>query len=391
MCFCKGVFAVAMDLAERKSSSMLPEFLYNHRGSYSSAPPPVVGGMASYGGGALSSSSLHRRFMTTPALTAASSTSVGKAPEFIIPAASEGKIKMFSPEYYRACAIGGTLCCGLTHMAVTPIDVVKCNMQIAPEKYRSIAGGFSLVVKEQGPTGLFRGWAPTLVGYSIQGACKYGFYEYFKKTYSDMVGAENAKKYKTLIYLAGSASAEVIADVGLCPFEAVKVRVQTQPGFAKGLVDGFPKIIANEGVGGLYKGLVPLWARQIPYTMMKFATFESTVEALYKYVVPVPKSECSKSTQLGVSFSAGYIAGVACAIISHPADNLVSFLNNAKGATVSQAVNQMGMKALLTRGLPLRIIMIGTLTGAQWGIYDAFKVFVGLPTTGGVVEEPKKD
>ncbi len=207
-----------------------------------------------------------------------------------------------------------------------------------------------------------------------------------------MVGAENAKTYKTLIYLAGSASAEVIADVGLCPFEAIKVRVQTQPGFGKGLTDGFTKIVANEGVGGLYKGLVPLWARQIPYTMMKFATFESTVEAIYKYVVPVPKSECSKSSQLGVSFSAGYIAGVACAIISHPADNLVSFLNNAKGATVSQAVNQMGMLALFTRGLPLRIIMIGTLTGAQWGIYDAFKVFVGLPTTGGVApEEPKKD
>jgi solute carrier family 25 phosphate transporter 3 len=68
----------------------------------------------------------------------------------------------------------------------------------------------------------------------------------------------------------------------------------------------------------------------------------------------------------------------------------VSFLNNAKGATVSQAVNQMGLKALFTRGLPLRIIMVGTLTGAQWGIYDSFKVFVGLPTTGGVVEEPAK-
>jgi solute carrier family 25 phosphate transporter 3 len=27
--------------------------------------------------------------------------------------------------------------------------------------------------------------------------------------------------------------------------------------------------------------------------------------------------------------------------------------------------------------------MIGTLTGAQWGIYDAFKVYAGLPTTGG--------
>ncbi len=34
--------------------------------------------------------------------------------------------------------------------------------------------------------------------------------------------------------------------------------------------------------------------------------------------------------------------------------------------------------ALCTRGLPLRIVMIGTLTGLQWGIYDAFKVYVGL-------------
>lgn len=43
-----------------------------------------------------------------------------------------------------------------------------------------------------------------------------------------------------------------------------------------------------------------------------------------------------------------------------------------------QAVKQLGVWGLFTRGLPLRIVMIGTLTGSQWGIYDAFKVFVGL-------------
>lgn len=43
------------------------------------------------------------------------------------------------------------------------------------------------------------------------------------RTYADMAGPENAKKYQTLIFLAGSATAEVIADVALCPFEAVKV------------------------------------------------------------------------------------------------------------------------------------------------------------------------
>ncbi|KAG6423792.1 hypothetical protein SASPL_114195 [Salvia splendens] len=263
------------------------------------------------------------------------------------------------------------LCCGLTHAAVTPIDVVKCNMQIDPAKYKSISSAFGIVLKEQGLKGFYRGWVPTLLGYSAQGAFKYGLYEYFKKYYS------HAAKYKTLIYLAGSASAEFIADIALCPLEAVKVRVQTQPGFARGLADGLPKLVRAEGISGFHV-----------YTMMKFATFENTVEAIYKYAIPVPKQECSNALQLGVSFSGGYIAGVFCAAISHPADNLVSFLNNAKGATVADAVSKLGLWGLCTRGLPLRIMMIGTLTGAQWVIYDACKVYFGLPTTGGGSHDP---
>ena len=46
--------------------------------------------------------------------------------------------------------------------------------------------------------------------------------------------------------------------------------MQTVPGFAKGMADGLPKFIAQEGVSGLWKGITPLWGRQIPYTMMKF-------------------------------------------------------------------------------------------------------------------------
>lgn len=283
---------------------------------------------------------------------------------------------MYSPSFYAACTVGGMLSCGLTHTAVTPLDLVKCNMQIDPAKYKNISSGFGVLLREQGFRGFFRGWVPTLLGYSAQGACKFGFYEFFKKYYSDIAGPEYATKYKTLIYLAGSASAEVIAGAALCPMEAVKVRVQTQPGFARGLSDGLPKFIRSEGAAGLFKGLVPLWGRQIPYTMMKFASFENIVELIYKY--SIPKDQCSKPLQLGVTFAGGYIAGIFCAVVSHPADNLVSFLNNAKGASVGDAVKNLGLWGLFTRGLPLRIVMIGTLTGSQWGIYDAVKVFVGL-------------
>jgi hypothetical protein len=37
-----------------------------------------------------------------------------------------------------------------------------------------------------------------------------------------------------------------------------------------------------------------------------------------------PKQEYNKLEQLGISFLGGYIAGVFCAIVSHPADTLVS-------------------------------------------------------------------
>ncbi|KAK3421288.1 hypothetical protein EUGRSUZ_G01942 [Eucalyptus grandis] len=271
-----------------------------------------------------------------PTAAAAASPAAADRSGFLIPAPQEPskKIAMYSPEFYAACTFGGILSCGLTHMTVTPLDLVKCNMQIDPAKYKSISSGFGILLKEQGVRGFFRGWVPTLLGYSAQGACKFGFYEFFKKYYSDIAGPEFSAKYKTLIYLAGSASAEVIADVALCPFEAVKVRVQTQPGFARGLSDGLPKFVKSEGALGLYKGIVPLWGRQIPYTMMKFASFETIVEMIYKYAMPQPKDQCSKGLQLGVSFAGGYVAGVFCAIVSHPADNLVSFLNNAKGATV---------------------------------------------------------
>ena len=208
-----------------------------------------------------------------------------------------------------------------------------------------------VTIKEDGVRGLGKGWAPTAIGYSMQGICKFGFYEVFKSVYGDAIGEENAYLYRTYLYLAASASAEFFADIALAPMEAVKVglqlhlnelfdcyclfffvnfvhlkknvfelfidiktrslfflqvRIQTQPGFVSTLREGAPLIYKDEGLNGFYKGLVPLWCRQIPYTMMKFACFEKTVEMLYKYVVPKPRDSCTKSEQL-VSFSRSFL------------------------------------------------------------------------------------
>jgi len=295
------------------------------------------------------------------------------------------KIELFSGTYFAACTLGGVIACGPTHTSVTPLDLVKCRRQVDPNIYKSNLQAWRSIYKAEGFRGIFFGWSPTFIGYSFQGAGKYGLYEVFKNLYGDRL-APNTNK--TIVYLAASASAEFFADMALCPFEAIKVRMQTTlPPFASTLREGWSKVVASEGYAGLYKGLFPLWGRQIPYTMVKFATFESAVAQIYK-TLGKPKESYNTLQQTGVSFLGGYIAGVGCAVVSHPADVMVSKLNSDRkagegaGQAMTRIYGNIGFRGLWN-GLPVRIAMIGTLTAFQWLIYDSFKVYLGLPTTGG--------
>uniref|UniRef100_A0A0N4Z8S6 Phosphate carrier protein, mitochondrial n=1 Tax=Parastrongyloides trichosuri TaxID=131310 RepID=A0A0N4Z8S6_PARTI len=289
-----------------------------------------------------------------------------------------GEVEFGSNKYYALCAFGGALSCGLTHTMIVPLDLVKCRIQVDPAKYKGIVSGFKTTVSEEGFRALAKGWAPTLVGYSMQGLGKFGFYEFFKNIYADVLGEEKAYIYRTYLYLAASASAEFFADMLLAPMEATKVRIQTAPGAPPTLRGCAPMIMRTEGLSGFYKGLPPLWMRQIPYTMMKFACFERTVELLYQYVVPKPRADCSKAEQLMVTFAAGYIAGVFCAIVSHPADTIVSKLNQNSDASAMDILKKLGPVGIWG-GLVPRIIMIGTLTALQWFIYDTVKVVLNIP------------
>jgi len=70
---------------------------------------------------------------------------------------------------------------------------------------------------------------------------------------------------------------------------------------------------------------------------------------------------------LSITFASGYLAGIFCAIVSHPADTMVSKLNALKSSgsmseNVGKIYKDIGFMGLW-RGLVTRIVMIGTLTG----------------------------
>lgn len=81
--------------------------------------------------------------------------------------------------------VGGLLACGLTHTAIVPLDVAKCKKQINSSFSTGMIDGINKV-RAAGQTTL--GWAPTFIGYSLQGLGKFGFYEMFKDVYKGIVG-----------------------------------------------------------------------------------------------------------------------------------------------------------------------------------------------------------
>ena len=80
--------------------------------------------------------------------------------------------------------LSGALCSSGIHLILTPIDVVKTNIQTNPKKYPDPLTTFRKVIEEGGATGLFAGWIPTFVGFFIQGGVAYTTIEFCRRYYT---------------------------------------------------------------------------------------------------------------------------------------------------------------------------------------------------------------
>jgi solute carrier family 25 phosphate transporter 3 len=220
------------------------------------------------------------------------------------------------------------------------------------------------------------GAGPTFAGYFLQGAFKFGGYEFFKQQCINNFGYETAANNRTAVYLASAAAAEFFADIALCPLEATRIRLVSEPTFASGLIGGASKIYSQEGIGAFYSGFGPILFKQVPYTMAKFVVYEKVAEAIWQRM---DKNTTSDGMKTVVNLGSGLIAGFAAAIISQPADTMLSKINKTKGlpgeGTTSRLIKiakELGIRGSYT-GIGARLFMVGTLTAGQFAIYGDIK------------------
>lgn len=126
-------------------------------------------------------------------------------------------------------------------------------------------------------------------------------------------------------------------------------------------------------------------SHRVPYTMAKFVVFEKVSEAILS---KVNKETLSDGGKTGINLGSGLIAGLAAAIISQPADTMLSKINKTPGApgegTVTRLIKiakELGIRGSYG-GIGARLFMVGSITAGQFAIYGDIKRMLGA--TGGV-------
>ena len=98
--------------------------------------------------------------------------------------------------------------------------------------------------------------------------------------------------------------------------------------------------------------------------MAKFVVYEKVAEAVYRRV---DKSTTSNGMQTVINLGSGLTAGFAAALVSQPADTMLSKINKTKGlpgeGTTSRLIKiagELGLRGSYA-GIGARLFMVGTL------------------------------
>jgi solute carrier family 25 (mitochondrial phosphate transporter), member 3 len=110
--------------------------------------------------------------------------------------------------------------------------------------------------------------------------------------------------------------------------------------------------------------------------MATFVVYEHALEKAYQWV---DKSTLSSAAITGINLGSGLIAGVAAAIVSQPADAMLSKINKEKGESGQGTFGRLWKIARDTglrgsfAGFRARLVMVGSMTAIQFAIYGDVK------------------
>ncbi|XP_019462365.1 PREDICTED: nicotinamide adenine dinucleotide transporter 2, mitochondrial-like [Lupinus angustifolius] len=202
---------------------------------------------------------------------------------------------------------------------VCPLDVIKTRLQVhglpPAQKGSIIITSLQNIFKTEGFRGMYRGLSPTILALLPNWAVYFTVYEQLKgllRSHAD--GSNELTTVGNIISAAGAGAATAISTN---PLWVVKTRLQTQgmrPDVIpyKSILSALTRITHEEGMRGLYSGIVPSLAG-ISHVAIQFPAYEK----IKSYIAKKDNTTVDKLSPGNVAVASS-ISKVVASVMTYP-------------------------------------------------------------------------
>jgi hypothetical protein len=424
---------IPFDRIKKMPLTLLPSSVRPELNTYGKYVIPEIAAIQTY------STSPNPRYRAVDPLFGA----IGKVP--VTKSAAELKVN----EYGRL-AVSGAVCTVLVRTALNPLELIKTKLQLqndeellqfardnlktsginaASEEDDSIVEkkiGTSDLIKNlvalRGPRALFQSADITFLASLVFGSLGFGATELFRRSLTMTLITDGGGTNSELILLIAATAATVITSAAASPFELLRVRsmglVESKPWTAV-LGDFLDEKSSNRGCKKstksvstseqssdfslkdvkakdllpLLAGFPPTVSRELLFAVPKFLVFDTIAKVIEGFInssadpgsLPIQVGVGAEG--LTISAFSGAIAGIAGAIVSHPADLILTKTSASKKQgedgpsanwkdVVKDLLSKEGGFTNLYVGLQPRLVFFFLVIGLQFFLYDYVKVLL---------------
>ncbi|XXG47800.1 hypothetical protein AAC387_Pa02g2380 [Persea americana] len=213
------------------------------------------------------------------------------------------KLRIKNPSLRRL--ISGAIAGAVSRSAVAPLETIRTHLMVGSNGH-STTEVFQNIMNTEGWTGLFRGNLVNVIRVAPSKAVELFAYDTVKKNLSSAPG-ESPKILLPPSLVAG-ACAGVSSTLLTYPLELLKTRLTIQRGIYDNLLHAFLKIVREEGLTELYRGLTPSLIGVVPYAATNYFAYDMLRKAYRK---AFKEEEIGDIATLLIGSAAGAISSTA--------------------------------------------------------------------------------
>ncbi|KAG9290671.1 hypothetical protein G9A89_011634 [Geosiphon pyriformis] len=213
----------------------------------------------------------------------------------------------------------GLVAGGVEATITYPTEFIKTQLQLQDTKsgeklYKGPIDCGVTTIRTRGFFALYKGLSALVIGTAAKAGVRFLTYDELKKLLSDEKG--NISGPKSMLAGLGAGMTEAVTVV--TPTETIKTKlihdhIQPHPQY-KGLIHGITRIVNQEGLGGIYRGVFPVMMRQGANQAVRFSTYSTLKQEFQKRNGP------GQPLPWIVTFGIGSIAGIVTVYTTMPLD-----------------------------------------------------------------------